>query len=49
MPVGEVHFIDFTYGGRSTGALTVPEAIGQAAKLADRVIALITEQLRVMA
>ncbi len=49
VPADFAYFVKFTYGGMSTGTLTIPEAISQADQLADRLVALIAEQHRVTA
>ncbi|HYW55771.1 MAG TPA: hypothetical protein VE934_02330 [Polaromonas sp.] len=41
-------FVVFTYGGISTGTLTIAEAIARASQLADRLIELIAEEHRLM-
>ena len=48
IPTDFACFVEFTYGGMSTGTLGIPEAISQASQLAERLVALIAEQHRVM-
>ena len=44
IPDGFAHFLVFTYGGMSTGTVTIAEAIAQSATLADRLVELVTEE-----
>lgn len=48
VPPGFAHFIEFTYGGISTGTYAIAEVPEKAGALADRLIALIAEQHRIM-
>lgn len=43
IPEGFADFVDFTYGGMSTGTFAVAEVPGKAAELANRLVALVAE------
>lgn len=40
IPDGFAHFVEFTYGGMSTGTFAIAEVPAKAAELADRLVAL---------
>jgi hypothetical protein len=46
-PPGFAHFVEFTYGGMSTGTLAVEEVPAMAKDLADRLVALNAEMYRI--
>ena len=48
IPDGFAHFLVFTYGGMSTGTVTIAEAIARSVVLADRLIELVTEEHEIM-
>jgi len=43
IPDGFAHFVEFTYGGMSTGTFAIAEVPAKAAELADRLVALNAE------
>lgn len=48
IPEDFAYFVEFTYGGMSTGTLTISDAITRAGQLADRLIELVAEEHRIM-
>ena len=48
IPEGFAHFVEFTYYGLSTGTLEIQDAIERAGQLADRLMALMATQHRIM-
>lgn len=47
IPPGFAHFVEFTYGGMSTGTYLVEDVPAKAADLADRLVALNAEMHRI--
>lgn len=48
IPEDFAYFVEFTYGGMSTGTMTIPDAIAHAHQLANRLVELIAEEHRIM-
>ena len=48
IPEDFAFFVEFTYGGMSTGTMTIPDAISNASQLADRLMALVAEEHRLI-